>query len=132
MTIVKDFSRQKLNVAIFDILMSDLTSAEQSGVVIDMPVGSVISFGDLVTTQAWNSTSTDVIDVGDATSATRYVTDANIRALAARVALVPTGFVSTGEGLRVTWTSGGGTPSTGKTRLMVGYYTIGKEDTTVG
>ena len=130
MAITKDVNRQKPEIAIVDINMSDLTSGTASSVVMDIPAGAVVAFGDLFTTEAWDSTSTDVMSVGDATSATRYLSGGNIRALAARVALVPTGFVSTGEGLKVTWTSGGGSPTTGSVRLMVGYYIIGKADST--
>lgn len=132
MTITKDAGRQKVNLAVANFALADLTTNVASAVLIDMPPNSVILSGQLITTEAWNSTTTDVVDVGDATSATRYLTDGNIRALGARVPLVPTGFISTGEGLKLTWTSGGGSPTTGKCRLEVLYYTIGKADSTVG
>lgn len=132
MAITKDANRQMPLYAAVDISFSDLTSGAASTVAIDLPPNSVIIQGRLVTTQAWNSTASDVMDVGDATSATRYLTDGNIRALGAIVALVPTGFISTGEGLKVTWTSGGGTPTTGKVRLEVMYFVVGRSQSTVG
>ena len=132
MPITKNTERQSVLCAWVDINLADLAHNVQSNVAIDMPVGAVILSGQLVTTEAWNSTTSDVLDVGDATSATRYLTDGNIRALGARVALVPTGFISTGEGLRVTWTSGGGTPTTGKVRLEVQYFIRGRATATVG
>jgi hypothetical protein len=44
------------------------------------------------------------------------------------VPLVPTGFIHTATqpALTVTWTSGGGTPTTGKVRLEVEYYVRGR------
>jgi len=132
MTITKDCNRQDLKIAWVDINMSDLVSGTASAVVMDIPPNAVIWGGQLITTEAWNSTTSDVLDVGDATSATRYLTDGDIRALAARVPLVPTGFLSTGEGLKVLWTSGGGTPTTGKVRLEVAYYIQGRADSTLG
>lgn len=132
MPITKSAERQDIKFAYVDINLADVATNVQSNVAIDMPIGSVVLFGELITTEAWNSTTSDVMDVGDATSATRYLTDGNIRALGARVPLVPTGFTGTGEGLRVTWTSGGGTPTTGKVRLEVAYFIKGRADATYG
>ncbi len=127
MPITKNSARQELVVAHVDINLADVaTNVAQAA--LDLPVGAVITGGALVTTEAWNSTSTDVMDVGDATTATRYLTDGNIRTLGARVPLVPTGFIHTATqpALTVTWTSGGGTPTTGKVRLEVEYYVRGR------
>lgn len=127
MPITKNSARQELVVAHVDINLADIaTNVAQAA--LDLPVGAVITGGALVTTEAWNSTSTDVMDVGDATTATRYLTDGNIRTLGARVPLVPTGFIHTATqpALTVTWTSGGGTPTTGKVRLEVEYYVRGR------
>jgi hypothetical protein len=127
MTITKNSARQELVVAHVDINLADVaTNVAQAA--LDLPVGAVITGGALVTTEAWNSTTSDVMDVGDATTATRYLTDGNIRALGARVPLVPTGFIHTATqpALTVTWTSGGGTPTTGKVRLEVEYYVRGR------
>lgn len=132
MTITKNVGRQAPQFAYVDIELADMVSGVASNVAMDMPPNSVILSGQLITTEAWNSTTSDVMDVGDATSATRYLTDGNIRAAGARVPLVPTGFISTGEGLKVTWTSGGGTPTTGKVRLEVMYFTKDRAQTTVG
>lgn len=123
MALIKNAGRQELISAYQDIVLADLVTNVALSVM-DLPPGAVVVQGELVTTEAWNSTTSDVLDVGDASSATRYLTDGNIRALAARVPLVPTGFVvtSTQPSLTVTWTSGGGTPTTGKVRLAVRYY----------
>lgn len=98
---------------------------------IDIPPNSVILSGHISTLTAWNSTTSDVMDVGDSASATRYLTDGNIRAAAANVALVPTGFVHTGGALTVTHTAGAAaTATTGSSRLTVTYVTLGKADAT--
>lgn len=127
MPITKNSGRQELIVAHVDINLADVvTNVAQAA--LDLPPGAVIVDGALVTTEAWDSTTSDVMDVGDATSGTRYLTDGNIRALGARVPLVPTGFVVTTAqpSLTVTWTSGGGTPTTGKVRLEVSYFVRGR------
>lgn len=127
MPITRNSARQELVVAHVDINLADIVN-NVAQLALNLPPGAVITAGSLVTTEAWNSTTSDVMDVGDATSATRYLTDGNIRALNARVPLVPTGFVHTATQpmLTVTWTSGGGSPTTGKVRLEVQYYVIGR------
>jgi hypothetical protein len=127
MAITKQSGRQELITASVDINLADVVTNVAAGA-IDLPANAVLVGGALVTTEAWNSTTSDVMDVGDASSATRYVTDGNIRALAARVPLVLTGFVHTNseKTLTVTWTSGGGTPTTGKVRLEVQYFVKGR------
>ncbi len=131
MAITKDFNRQDLTVATVDIKLADLTSGVASNVAMDLPPNSVVDSGTLVVTEAFNSTLSDVIDVGDATTGNRYLAGGNIQATGL-VALVPTGFIGTGEGLVVKWTSGGGTPTTGKLRLVVKYYILGRSEETLG
>jgi hypothetical protein len=133
MAITKNAGRQELVTAYVDINLADLTSAADVAA-IALPVNAVIVSGSLTTTEAWDSTTSDVMDVGDATTQNRYLNDGNIRALAAHVALVPTGFVhtSTQPNLTVRWTSGGGTPTTGKVRLAVTYYVKGRSAFTQG
>ena len=127
MPISKNSARQELISAFVDINLADIAN-NVAAAALDLPVNAVVVQGRLVTTEAWNSTSTDVMDVGDASSATRYLTDGNIRALGAVVPLVPTGFIHTATqpSLTVTWTSGGGSPTTGKVRLEVQYYVRGR------
>lgn len=127
MPISKNSGRQELVATYVDINLADLVTAVDQ-IAIVLPVGAVVVSGSLVTTEAWNSTTSDVMDVGDATTQNRYLNDGNIRALAARVPLVPTGFVHTATqpALTVRWVSGGGVPTTGKVRLEVQYYVLGR------
>lgn len=131
MTITKDFNRQAPIVAMVEFSIADI-AAGVAAPAIDLPPNAIVLSGDVTTLEAWNSTSTDVIDVGDAASANRYLNDGNFRALAARVPLVPTGYVHTGGPLTVLWASGGGSPDTGKARLTVEYVIKGRSDATHG
>lgn len=133
MPITKNSARQELIAAFVDINLADVAN-NVTQTALDLPINAIVVDGSLVTTEAWNSTTSDVMDVGDATSATRYLTDGNIRALGARVPLVPTGLIhdATNNALRVTWTSGGGVPTTGKVRLEVRYYVKGRAAFTQG
>lgn len=127
MPITKNAARQEPIAAFVDFSFADIVN-NVAAPAIDLPVNAIVIDGSIVTTEAWNSTTSDVMDVGDAGGATRYLTDGNIRALGARVPIVPTGFThdATNNVLRVVWTSGGGVPTTGKCRLEVRYYVKGR------
>ena len=129
MAITKDVGVQDICVKTVTINLADVTSGDDISA-IDLPNNSVILSGSLYTTEAWNSTSTDVLSVGDTTTYNRYLSAGNIRSLAALVPLVPTGIVQPTSGLTVRWVSGGGSPTTGKVRLVVTYVVLGKAEYT--
>lgn len=131
MAITKNFNRQTTHVAMVDINLADVTSGVDVAA-ITLPANSIILSGSLFTSEEWNSTSTDVMDVGDSASQNRYLNDGNIRAANALVPLVPTGYTHPGGDLTVRWVSGGGTPSTGKVRLTVQYVIKGSSSHTHG
>lgn len=151
MTITKNATRQKPQVAYVDVSLADLVGGyltNQSGVAlasltstvayvtpITLPIGSVIVGGSVTVEQAFNSTSTDVIVVGDASVANRYVGSTSVRTAGAVIPFVPTGFVTTltQPAINITWTSGGGSPSTGRLRIAITYYVVADvvEKTTV-
>lgn len=127
MAITKNVGRQELQVAYVDINLADLTSATDFAA-ISLPPNCVIDSGYTITTEAWNSTTSDVLDVGDSASQNRYLNDGNIRAANALVALVPTGFLHPGGDITVRWVSGGGSPTTGKVRLVVKYWQLARAE----
>jgi hypothetical protein len=130
MAITKNSNGQTLIVRHVDINFSNVASGVAAEA-IDIPANAVIVSGELYTTTAWNSATSDVLDVGDATMANRYLNDGNIHAIA-RVALVPTGYTTNGDPLKVTWVGVGAAPTAGVVRLMVAYYVIGRAGHTFG
>lgn len=129
MAITKDVGVQDICVKTVTINLADVTSGADVSA-IDLPNNSVVLSGSLYTTEAWNSTTSDVLSVGDTTTYNRYLSAGNIRSLAALVPLVPTGIVQPTSGLTVRWVSGGGSPTTGKVRLIVTYVVLGKAEYT--
>ena len=125
MAITKDANVQAVVSKTVFINLADVTTGVDYEA-IDLPPNCIIQYGSLFTTEAWNSTTSDVLDVGDSASQNRYLNDGNIRTLAALVPLVPTGFVHPGGPLTVRWVSGGGVPTTGKVRLTVNFIQLGK------
>lgn len=132
MPITKNSGRQCIVSAYVDITVDMLASGVAANA-IELPPGAVVVGGDAVTEEAWNSTTSDVWSVGDVTVANRYASGLNIRSVG-RQALTPTGFKTTATQryVNVTWTSGGGTPTTGKTRLRVDYYVEGRAEFSQG
>lgn len=132
MPITKNSARQCPVVAHVDINLADLVSGTDLQA-IELPLNAVVIYGGITVTEVFNSTTSDVLDVGDATVQNRYLNDASLRSLA-RVPLVPTGFkAGTAErNITVRWVSGGGTPTTGKLRLDVTYYVVGRSEFTQG
>jgi hypothetical protein len=88
--------------------------------VINLPQGAVITGGEVVTETAISGSTAYNISIGDVTSATRYlgVTD---RVAAGRTALVPTGYVSIGEQIRLTLTPTVAAATAGKVTVRVEY-----------
>lgn len=86
--------------------------------VIPVPAGWRVSGGALVVDTVSNDSSTATLAVGDSGSANRYLTATSIKS-AARTALVPTGFISVGNPIRITLANAGGDATAGKVTLYV-------------
>lgn len=113
--------RQSVILAYIDVVLADLVTTVAKNL-IELPNGAVVVGGGVVVTQVFNSTTSDVLDIGDAGSANRYKNDVNLQALGL-TALAPTGYVTTAPTkITGTWVSGGGTPTTGAFRLWVEYF----------
>lgn len=117
--------RQHKIFAYIDVVLANLATTVALPL-INVPAGAVITAGGLVVSAAFNSTSTDVIDIGDSGSANRYLNDGNIHTTGL-VALVPTHYQYTAPtDVTGTWVSGGGTPTTGAFRFWIEYYQAGR------
>jgi hypothetical protein len=126
MTIKKNSGRQELIVATVDIGFADLVSGVDLSA-LDLPRNAVVTGGDVVVTTAFNSGTSDVLDIGDASNENRYLNDANL-AVAGRTVLIPTGYVVTSSEPAVTvrWVGVGAAPTAGAVRLSVHYYVKGR------
>ena len=99
-----------------------------SGTVYDiftLPFGSQVVGGDVVVKVVSNDTGAATISVGDSGSATRYLGATSIKALA-RTALVPTGFKTSSQGLRITLSNATGDATTGEVKVTVMFTVDGR------
>lgn len=88
--------------------------------VIPLPIGAIVTGGEVVTETAVTGSTAYNVSVGDSVSATRYL-GATDRVAAGRTALVPTGFVGAGENIRVTVAPTVAAATAGKVTVRVMY-----------
>lgn len=85
-----------------------------------LPQGAILTGGEVVTETAVSGSTAYNVTVGDATSANRYLA-ATDKVAAGRTALVPTGFISTGEQVRVTVAPTVADATAGKVTVRITY-----------
>ena len=90
-----------------------------------LPPGATVIAGELVVSTAVSGPTASGITVGDSGSATRYLGSTSLLS-AARTAFVPTGYVGTGENIRVTITNTVAVAITGKVTLRLSYVLAGR------
>ncbi len=127
MTIKMGADRQSPLFASVDFTLADLVSGTFESAV-SLPENAEVTGGSVVITTAFDSVTTDAMEVGDVGSAGRYLAVAAlVDALpVGRTPLVPTGFRTVGrEPVGITWTGVGGTTA-GAGRLEVEYTIVGR------
>jgi len=127
MAISMSVDRQSPLLASVDFVLADLVSGAFEKAV-SLPENAEVTGGSVVITTAFDSATTDALDVGDATVGGRYLSvAAGLTALPlGRTALVPTGYRTVGkEPVGVTWT-GAGAVTAGAGRLEVEYVIVGR------
>ena len=87
---------------------------------INLPTGAIVTGGEVVTEKAVTGSTAYNVSVGDSGSATRYLS-ATDRVTAGRTALVPTGYVGSGEQIRVTVAPTVAAATAGKVTVRVQY-----------
>ena len=125
MPITKNVNRQELITAFVDFVAADIPTTATAYDALDLPVGAIVTGGDLVVTTAWNST-TATLQIGDATLASRYSGAVDLKVLG-RTALTVTGFTHTAvekvlRGANIIT----GTATAGAARLTVTYFVKGR------
>lgn len=93
---------------------------------IPLPPNAVVVGGGLEVLTTFATVSTYAVIVGDSASTNRYLSTADRKGAASTVALVPTGYVSLGEDIRLTITPTGTAATAGKATLRVSYVINGR------
>lgn len=131
MSILTD-ARQKGLVAIVDFTQAELPTGVAVPV-LDLPQGAIVRAVSVVIDTAFDSVTSDTIDIGDASLATRYDTAIDGQALGQQDG-TPTGFATTSAEPQITLTNTqvGGEGSAGAGRLIVEYIETGRHDENFG
>lgn len=121
-------SRQNLKVAIQDVSYTELTSGAAIGAV-KIPYGARVLGGFVVVETAFDSGTSDVLDVGDGVDDDRYTaSQIDLQALGA-TALDVTGYkYTTTDFIDLTWTAVGTAATAGALQLIVFYAIDGNQD----
>ena len=126
-------ARQKICYAIVDFTQAELPTGVAVPV-LDLPQGAVVMEVGVTIDTAFDSVTSDTIDIGDASSAARYKTDVNGQTANTYQAGTPTGFATTSSEPQIVLTNTAvGTEGTaGAGRLIVGYLETGRHDENFG
>lgn len=129
MAITKDVNRQEVIAAkvtlTFATLASDAAVAEG---IIQVPEGAIVVGGYINVKTAFDSTTSDVIDIGDGADDDRYTaTPVDLTSLGV-TALDVTGYQYTAQdNIDVEWTAGStGTATAGEAEVVVQYIVAGR------
>lgn len=119
-------TRQYPLVANASFAFGDFTSGVGAAV-FALPQNAVVTGGQVIIDTAWDSATSDGLEVGDAGDDNRYLTSTDAQS-AARTALVPTGYQVTNanRNILVEITSAGGSLSAGAGRIQVEYIVEGR------
>jgi hypothetical protein len=93
--------------------------------IIGLPPNATVTGGDITVSTASNDSGTATISVGDSGSATRYASAVSTKS-AARTALTPTGYVGSGENIRITLANANGDATQGTVTVRVQYVVSGR------
>ena len=119
-------TRQYPLVANASFAFGDLTSGVGAAV-FALPQNAVVTGGQVIIDTAFDSATSDNIEVGDAADNNRYLTSTSIAA-AGRTALVPSGYqvANANRNIEIEWTGVGAAPSAGAGRIQVEYIVEGR------
>jgi hypothetical protein len=132
MALQKRAARQSPLEAIIDINFADPTAYGTGENAFSLPQNAIVVGGDLTVITAWNSVTSAALSLGDAASATRYLSAVDLKT-AARTALTLTGYKHTvGEFLKALLVQAGTAATAGDARLRVSYIVQGRQLTNQG
>lgn len=126
MPLTKVAGRQCVLSAAIPFTYADLTSGEITEA-IDLPGGAYIVSGEVVVTTAFNSATSDAIEVGLLSGATNDLLSSTSIAATGITPIVPfAGSLATTDTVTVEWTGVGAAPTAGAGFLRVDYTIDGR------
>lgn len=132
MAITQSSDRQYTLQAIVDFGFADLTDST-ADIAIELPSDAIITGGHLYISEVFNSTTSDVISIGDTDDDNEYLSAQSVAALGL-TALVPTGLkLDAGKNITILHVAGtADTATTGIGQLVVNYIRQGRSNENQG
>jgi len=118
MAITKDSGRQWPLTAKVDFTFADADGVSVE--LVDIPGGAVVTGGSVVIVNAWDSSTSAVLDLGDKTTGDRYVSNLDAKATGG-TAVVPAGAAFTVTDAVVLNITNTGAPTVGDGYVIVSY-----------
>ena len=127
--VIQDFGRQYALTAVQKITYADAVDGTLDACTIELPEDAFILSGAVIVTTAFNSGTSDVIEVGYAGDPNFYLTSTSIAATG-RTAFIAGGVAgvttSTTVPITLDWTGVGAVPTTGEAYVVVEYVVKGR------
>jgi len=132
MAITTSSDRQYELSAIVDFGFADLTDST-ADIAIELPSDAIITGGHLYISEVFDSTTSDVISIGDTDDDNEYLSAQSVQALGL-TALVPTGLkLAAGKNITILHVAGtADTATTGIGQLVVNYIRQGRSNENQG
>lgn len=92
----------------------------------ELPAGAIPIGGDIKVLEVFNSTTSDALIVGVTGTTNLFLTSTSLQSAARTALAVPNWQASSTTKILGTWTSGGGTPTTGKLHVQLQYIIPGR------
>lgn len=118
MAISKDSGRQWPLTAKVDFTFADADGVSEE--IVDIPGGAVVTGGQVVIVNAWDSATSAVLDLGDKTTGDRYVSNADAKTVGATALIADGGAFTVTDSVVINITNTG-TPTVGDGYVIVSY-----------
>jgi hypothetical protein len=136
MPIKLNSTRDEASTAVLDFTFADIAPSGVAQLAVQLPQGAVVTDGFVQVQTAFNSATSDALDVGDAGSVNRYRAALNLQAVAVTPLTITGLQVAPGATdttkLTLRWTGVGAAPTAGRARLIVTYVRVGRSSHNVG
>jgi hypothetical protein len=121
------YEHQWPTVGYNEFLVADFAAGATQPAIV-LPEGAQVTRGWVLVTTAYNSATTAILDIGDATVANRYGNDIDLKTVGLKP-LTPTGYIQPGKGpVTVTFAQTGAAGTAGSARVYIEYVVERKAD----
>jgi hypothetical protein len=127
--VIQDFGRQFPLTAVQKIVFGDTLDDSINALTIELPENALMLDGYLTTTTVFNSTTADVLTIGDGTDVDYYLAAGNLQSAVRKqftTAALAKLTTDANKSLVLTWSGATGDATTGEAYVVVEYVVVGR------